>query len=93
MTFGRIVQAAGRLVRGGVPFHCYFVDASWAPKSAEAPLGTPRDAALDAGNDSLLTEIIQLFEEYDTSDIGQSLYEPFSGILEIANFYPARKDV
>ncbi len=92
-TFGRIVQAAGRLVRGGVPFHGYFVDASWAPESAEAPSGTPRDAALDTGKDSLLTEIIRLFVEYDTSEIGQSLYEPFSGLLEIANFYPVRKDV
>lgn len=33
-TLGRFVQASGRLVRGGVPFHCFFADASWAPKSA-----------------------------------------------------------
>lgn len=91
-TFGRVVQAAGRLVRGGVPFHCYFVDASWAPKSADAPSETPRDTALDTGKDSLLTEIVKLFEDYDTSIIGRSLYEPFSGLLEISNFFPDRKD-
>lgn len=90
-TFGRIVQAAGRLVRGGVPFHCYFVDASWAPKSADAPNDTPRDARLDSAKDSLLTEIIALFERYDSSVIGKCLYEPFSGLLEIDGFYPDRK--
>jgi hypothetical protein len=91
-TFGRIVQAMGRLVRGGVPFHAYFVDASWAPKSADAAPGTPHDAALDSGTDSLLTEIVQLFVDYDESPIGTSLYEPFSGLLDFANFYPDRKD-
>lgn len=90
-TFGRIVQAAGRLVRGGVPFHCYFVDANWAPKSADAAPNTPRQTSLDSSKDSLLTEIIKLLEDYEDSIFGKSLYEPFSGLLDIANFYPNRK--
>lgn len=33
-TAGLVIQAVGRLLRGGVPFRGYFVDAAWAPKSA-----------------------------------------------------------
>lgn len=28
-TAGQIIQAVGRLVRGGIPFHGFFVDAAW----------------------------------------------------------------
>ena len=33
-TAGHIIQACGRLLRGGVPFHAFFADAAWGPKSA-----------------------------------------------------------
>lgn len=89
-TFGRIVQATGRLVRGGVPFRAYFVDASWAPNSANAVGHTP-NAALDSGKDSLLAEMVLCFEEYtDGHPIGQSLYQPFSALLETKGFYLKR---
>ena len=31
-TAGYIIQACGRLLRGGVPFHAFFVDAAWDQK-------------------------------------------------------------
>lgn len=92
-TFGKMVQAAGRLVRGGVPFHAFFVDAAWGPNSAAASQDTPPNATLDNAKDSLLTQMILLLEEYiDESPIGRSLYEPFEGLLDIANFYPNREE-
>lgn len=92
-TFGKIIQAAGRLIRGGVPFHAFFVDAKWAPNSATAPEGTLPNAALDSPKESLLTQMLMLLEEYSDGDIiGRSLYEPFSGLLEIENFYPKRTE-
>jgi hypothetical protein len=91
-TFGQFVQASGRLVRGGVPFHTFFVDASWAPKSATPPEHTTPQTALDSVKDSLLTQMVLLLEEYiDESPIGRSLYQPFEGLVDIDGFYPNRK--
>jgi hypothetical protein len=90
-TLGKVIQAAGRLLRGGVPFRASFVDASWAPGSAAAPPDTPRNAALDHSRDSLLTQMVLLLERYSSDyTLGESLYEPFAGLLEIDNFYPKR---
>ncbi|MEL6903180.1 MAG: hypothetical protein AAFP07_19765, partial [Cyanobacteria bacterium J06606_4] len=33
-TAGVLIQAVGRLIRGGVPFRAYFVDSAWAPNYA-----------------------------------------------------------
>jgi len=32
-TAGHIIQACGRLLRGGVPFHAYFADAAGHPEA------------------------------------------------------------
>ncbi len=91
-TFGQFVQASGRLVRGGVPFHTFFVDAAWAPKSAIPPEHTTPQTTLDSVKDSLLTQMVLLLEEYiDESPIGRSLYQPFEGLVDIDGFYPNRK--
>jgi len=80
-TAGLIIQAVGRLLRGGVPFHAYFVDAAWAPNYAkERTAETPRT--------SLLAAIIDLLEDYVHDDrIGNALYEPLvDAIAAIENF-------
>jgi hypothetical protein len=92
-TLGKIIQAAGRLLRGGVPFRASFVDARWAPGSAAAPPDTPHNAKLDHARDSLLTQMVLLLERYSADHtLGESLYEPFAGLLEIDNFYPKRNE-
>lgn len=91
-TFGLFVQAAGRLVRGGVPFHAFFVDGAWAPNSARPPEDVTPQSELDGVKDSLLTQMVTLIEEYiDDSEIGNSLYQPFEGMLDTNGFYPNRK--
>jgi hypothetical protein len=80
-TAGLIIQAVGRLLRGGVPFHAHFVDAAWAPNYArEKTAETPRT--------SLLAAIIDLLEDYVHDDrIGNALYKPLAdAIAAIENF-------
>ncbi|BCL37118.1 hypothetical protein [Nostoc sp. MS1] len=74
-TAGVIVQAVGRLLRGGVPFHAYFVDAAWGPNYAEKQQpDTPRT--------SLLAAIIDLLCNYVTEDnISQALYQSIADAL------------
>ncbi|MEH2044162.1 hypothetical protein [Nostoc sp.] len=74
-TAGVIVQAVGRLLRGGVLFHAYFVDAAWAPNYAkEQQPDTPRT--------SLLAAIIDLLCEYVNEDvISQALYQSIADAL------------
>ncbi|MFN6477044.1 hypothetical protein [Nostoc sp. DedQUE07] len=74
-TAGVIVQAVGRLLRGGVPFHAYFVDAAWAPNyDKEQQPDTPRT--------SLLAAIIDLLCEYVNEDvISQALYQSIADAL------------
>lgn len=88
-TLGYIIQAVGRLLRGGVPFRAYFVDAAWGPVNAQSP-GSP-----DTPKTSLLTAMIQLLAEYVAGDatnaeemICQPLYGPLATALvdKIHNF-------
>lgn len=79
-TAGLIIQACGRLLRGGVPFYAYFVDAAWAPHSAahEGP-DTPRT--------SLLAAIIQVLQQYAADPVGQALYDPlYLALTDTQNF-------
>lgn len=88
-TLGRIIQAVGRLIRGGVPFHGYFVDSAWADNSAK------RLAAIRVGDDpnfikndteenSLLVATIFRICDYAAEDdsVGNTLYRPLAGALE-----------
>lgn len=80
-TAGVLIQAVGRLIRGGVPFHAYFVDAAWAANFA-------RDQTPETPETSLLAAIIDLLEDYVNEDpICQALYGPLAdAIAAIENF-------
>lgn len=88
-TLGYIIQAVGRLLRGGVPFRAYFVDAAWGPVNAKTP------GVADTPKTSLLTAMIQLLAEYVAGDdknaeemICRPLYGPLATALvdNIVNF-------
>ena len=64
----RIIQAAGRLLRDGVPFLAYFVDKAWAPNSFAGNEDTPKT--------SILVNMIRLLELYNSNPIGKALYGP-----------------
>lgn len=90
-TLGKFVQAAGRLVRGGVPFHAFFVDAKWAPNSAAFVLNRSHPDEkphlpehYDTEKTSLLVQMSRLLARYvDESATGKTLYEPFEALLDI----------
>lgn len=94
-TLGKFVQASGRLVRGGVPFHAFFVDAKWAPKSASfflnrnSPNEQPEKIEdYDTVETSLLAQMKQLHAKYVTEFVlGETLYEPFEALLDIKDFF------
>jgi hypothetical protein len=68
-TAGYVIQACGRLLRGGVPFHAYFVDAAWAPLYAKQPLGfkeTPKT--------SMLAGMMEILSLYVQDPIGEALF-------------------
>jgi len=76
-TAGHIIQSVGRLVRGGVPFHAFFVDAAWAPYSANQ-----QSKRLDTPKTSLLAAIIEVLADYVQDAVGHSLYQPLFKALE-----------
>lgn len=80
-TAGYIIQAVGRLLRGGVPFHAYFVDAAWAINYA-------REEQKETPETSLLAAIIDLLRDYVAEDpICKALYQPLTdAICGIENF-------
>jgi hypothetical protein len=78
-TAGVIIQACGRLLRGGVPFRAFFVDAKWAPKSAERLAG--RATKGDTPTGSLLAEMIEVLSEYVQDPVGRALYGPLVNAL------------
>ena len=83
-TAGLLVQAAGRLLRGGVPFRAYFVDAAFAPLAAHHPDETPVEAmpARDAPYNSLLAAVIVLLRDLVNRDaLAKALYEPLADAL------------
>ena len=73
-TAGKIIQAVGRLLRGNVPFHAYFIDAAWAPQQARRLKG--EDIPLDTPKTSLLAALIAVMADYVSDPIGKELYEP-----------------
>ncbi len=70
-TAGLIIQAIGRLLRGGVPFYAYFTDAAWSPKTAKDGPSVKEEA-----DTSLLQAMIDVINEYaDPADpVGHALY-------------------
>ena len=82
-TAGHIIQACGRLLRGGVPFHAYFADAAWAPRSAD-------DRTLkETSKSSLLTAMIEVLQEYVQTAIGKALYASIvDALVDIQGFDP-----
>ncbi|MDX1993581.1 MAG: hypothetical protein SF029_14430 [bacterium] len=77
-TAGRIVQAVGRLLRGGVPFHAYFIDAAWSPNLAQ----TGDIDHIESEETSLLTALINVMEAYTFDDvIAKHLYGDLSEAL------------
>lgn len=86
-TFGRIVQACGRVLRGGVPFDAFFVDAKWAPETAKAIAQGER--CEESYKTSLLAAVIrEMTRLIDEGEHGKVLYKPFEGLLEVKNFNP-----
>jgi pPIWI RE three-gene island domain Z len=88
-TLGRIIQAIGRLIRGGVPFHGYFVDSAWADNSAKKlaaiRVGDDPDAIKnDTEENSLLVATILRICDYAAEDdsVGNALYKPLADALE-----------
>jgi hypothetical protein len=85
-TIGYVIQAVGRLLRGGVPFHAFFVDAAWGPRNADRPDSTAR---LDSPKTSLLAAMLELLAEYTAEDedenddpVGRALYAPLQAALD-----------
>jgi hypothetical protein len=74
-TAGLMVQAVGRLVRGGVPCRAYFVDAAWAPQTAI-------DGKPETARTSLLAALTDVLDEYVASGaVGDALYAPLLEVL------------
>lgn len=82
-TVGRVIQAVGRLIRGGVPFHGYFVDSAWADNSAKR-IAAPDFEEIDTEEDSLLVAMILRICDYASEDnsVGNALYKPLAEALE-----------
>ena len=88
-TLGRIIQAVGRLIRGGVPFHGYFVDSAWADNSAKKIAAERTGDDPDAiDNDSeenslLVATILRVCDyAYENNSVGNALYSPLADALE-----------
>jgi hypothetical protein len=82
-TVGYIIQACGRLLRGGVPFHAFFVDAAWAPEIAR------KKATAESSRTSLLTAMFEVLQLYVQDQAGAALYAPIVKALEgIDGFKP-----
>jgi hypothetical protein len=90
-SLGRFVQAAGRLVRGGVPMLVHFVDAAWAPISAERQLGKHRKN--DTPETSLLVEMICRLAQYTRPEdkYGRILYQPFTPMFQTNGLYYSKE--
>jgi len=91
-SLGRFIQAVGRLVRGGVPMRVRFVDAAWAPESAQHL----RDSSYrkhDNARSSLLVAMMETLESLISGSdaIGQNLYRPFQGFIQTENVHRKQK--
>ncbi|MES2459886.1 MAG: hypothetical protein V4671_04825, partial [Armatimonadota bacterium] len=88
-TAGLLVQAAGRLLRGGVPFRAYFVDAAFAMQAANHPDDEPLATITvkDSPQTSLLAAVIVLMQDLVHDDpIARELYEPLADALCCTQF-------
>lgn len=74
---GRVIQAVGRSLRGGVPFYAYFIDAAWSPEAAE----TGNIYEIEPEQTSLLTAMINVLSEYAGDPVGKALYSNISAAL------------
>ncbi|MDX2162940.1 MAG: hypothetical protein SF162_16610 [bacterium] len=75
---GRVIQAFGRLLRGGVPFLAYFVDAKWSPVRAREK----NVHEIESADTSLLTAMIEVLNAYANENaVGEALYSEISGVL------------
>ncbi len=82
-TVGHIIQACGRLLRGGVPFHAFFVDAAWAPDIAR------KKTTAEHSRTSLLTAMFEVLKLYVQDQTGSALYAPIVEALKgIDGFEP-----
>ena len=81
-TAGFVMQACGRLVRGGVPFDAYFVDAAWAPMRAR------KSESVDTPQTSLLAALIAVLIDYAKDPLGDVLLGPFVQALKKINNFP-----
>ncbi|HEU5378030.1 MAG TPA: hypothetical protein VFV38_21625 [Ktedonobacteraceae bacterium] len=81
-TAGLVMQACGRLVRGGVPFDAYFVDAAWAPRSAR------KGKDKDTPQTSLLAALIAVLLDYAKDPLGEALLGPYVQALKKINNFP-----
>jgi hypothetical protein len=83
-TAGYIIQACGRLLRGGVPFHAYFVDAAWSPLYARQPLGFK-----ETPETSMLAGMMEILSQYVQDPIGQVLFGAIvEALCRIQDFTP-----
>jgi hypothetical protein len=91
-TFGKIVQACGRVLRGGVPYDAFFVDAAWAPVTAEAM--AVGDTTHETPETSLLVGVVREMSRLvdEGGELGKALYEPFDALLETRNLQPTWDD-
>lgn len=81
-TAGVLIQAVGRSIRGGVPFHAYFVDEAWASESAKY-LQSGNKEFKDTPTTSLLVAIIDVLADYAADmGVGYALYAELLKRLE-----------
>jgi hypothetical protein len=73
-TASQIIQACGRLLRGGVPFDAFFVDAAWV-----GPELDEMGQHVAAPDTSLLAACIKRIESYARTEVGKALYGAFVG--------------
>lgn len=86
-TIGQIIQAIGRLMRGGVPFHAYFVDAAWAPQYSRSMRNINQKPEPETPETSLLAAMIGELWSYTEDPVGSALYAPIlERLKKIENF-------
>jgi hypothetical protein len=78
-TASLIIQSCGRLVRGGVPFNAYFVDAAWV-QPEEDDCGE----YIAHSSHSLLASAVQVLNSLAATPLGGPLYGSFAHALSNA---------
>lgn len=77
-----ILQTIGRAIRGGSPADVYFVDAAWAPQSAEKKADTPRTSDLVMMRKLLREYLSPTCPLAYCPPVLTALYEPFGLAFE-----------